>query len=57
MAGRVGNRRTTKVVRTMTGLFSRGLFSRSGWGRVFAPLVRWLVKVGVTAFPSGCRSR
>jgi CDP-diacylglycerol---glycerol-3-phosphate 3-phosphatidyltransferase len=33
----------------MTGLFSRGLFSRSGWGRVFAPLVRWLVKHGVTA--------
>ena len=33
----------------MTGLFSRGIFSRSGWGRVFAPLVRWLVKHGVTA--------
>jgi CDP-diacylglycerol--glycerol-3-phosphate 3-phosphatidyltransferase len=33
----------------MTGLFSRGLFSRSGWGRVTAPLVRWLVKHGVTA--------
>ena len=33
----------------MTGLFSRVLFSRSGWGRVFAPLVRWLVKHGVTA--------
>lgn len=33
----------------MTGLFSRGVFSRSGWGRVFAPLVRWLVKHGVTA--------
>lgn len=32
----------------MTGLFSR-LFSRSGWGRVLAPLVRWLVKHGVTA--------
>ncbi len=33
----------------MTGLFSRGLFSRSGWGRLAAPLVRWLVKHGVTA--------
>ena len=33
----------------MTGLFSRGLFSRSGWGRVTAPLARWLVKHGVTA--------
>jgi CDP-diacylglycerol--glycerol-3-phosphate 3-phosphatidyltransferase len=33
----------------MTGLFSRGLFSRSGWGRLVAPLARWLVKHGVTA--------
>ena len=33
----------------MTGLFSRGLFSRSGWGRVMGPLIRWLVKHGVTA--------
>jgi len=33
----------------MTGLFSRGLFSRSGWGRVMAPVIRWLVKHGVTA--------
>lgn len=33
----------------MTGLFSRGLFSRSGWGRLAAPLVRRLVRLGVTA--------
>ena len=33
----------------MTGLFSRGLFSRSGWGKVMGPLIRWLVKHGVTA--------
>jgi CDP-diacylglycerol---glycerol-3-phosphate 3-phosphatidyltransferase len=33
----------------MTGLFSRGLFSRSAWGRVMGPLIRWLVKHGVTA--------
>jgi CDP-diacylglycerol--glycerol-3-phosphate 3-phosphatidyltransferase len=34
---------------TMTGLFSRGLVSRSGWGKVMGPLIRWLVKHGVTA--------
>ena len=33
----------------MTGLFSRGIFSRTGWGRLAGPLVRWLVKHGVTA--------
>lgn len=33
----------------MTGLFSRGLFSRTGWGRLASPLVRRLVKLGVTA--------
>jgi CDP-diacylglycerol---glycerol-3-phosphate 3-phosphatidyltransferase len=33
----------------MTGLFSRGLFSRSAWGRVMGPLIRWLVRIGVTA--------
>ena len=33
----------------MTGLFSRGILSRSGWGRLAAPLVRRLVKLGVTA--------
>jgi CDP-diacylglycerol---glycerol-3-phosphate 3-phosphatidyltransferase len=33
----------------MTGLFSRGLFSRVGWGRLAAPLVRVLVRLGVTA--------
>jgi CDP-diacylglycerol---glycerol-3-phosphate 3-phosphatidyltransferase len=33
----------------MTGLFSRGLFSRTGLGRLTAPLVRRLVAVGVTA--------
>ena len=40
---------TAKAGTTMAGLLSRGPFSRSGWGRVFAPLVRWLVKHGVTA--------
>ncbi|CAA9267072.1 MAG: Phosphatidylinositol phosphate synthase @ Archaetidylinositol phosphate synthase [uncultured Corynebacteriales bacterium] len=33
----------------MTGLFSRGLLSRAVWGRLAAPLVRVLVRLGVTA--------
>ena len=41
--------RATKVGSTMTGLFSRGPFSRTLWGRLAAPLVRVLVRLGVTA--------
>jgi CDP-diacylglycerol--glycerol-3-phosphate 3-phosphatidyltransferase len=33
----------------MTGLSSRGPFSRALWGRLAAPLVRTLVRLGVTA--------
>jgi len=33
----------------MTGLFSRGPFSRAAWGRLSSPLARWLVRHGVTA--------
>ena len=39
----------TKVGAIMTGLFSRGLFSRAAWGRIAGPLVRRLVRYGVTA--------